>query len=74
MKVILTGSTGTIGAEVLSQCIDHPSITSIIVLSRRALPTTAPSSPKIKVIIHNDFLSYPTSLLPQLSGAEACIW
>ncbi|TVY51201.1 hypothetical protein LCER1_G006360 [Lachnellula cervina] len=74
MKILLAGSTGTIGGEVLAQCIEHPSITSIVVHSHRALPPTTPSSPKIKILIHNDFLAYPDSLLSLLSGAEACIW
>ncbi|KAK4693767.1 hypothetical protein P7C71_g3691, partial [Lecanoromycetidae sp. Uapishka_2] len=71
MKVILTGSSGFIGAEILSQCLSHPSITSIIALSRRELPI---SDPKLKTIILSDFTSYPASLLSQLGDAEACIY
>lgn len=76
MKVILTGPTGFIGAEVLSQCIENPAITSIVALSRRELPSSAvsKSSPKLKVIIHEDYTSYPDNVLRELAGAEACIW
>ncbi|KAF4615627.1 hypothetical protein G7Y89_g15280 [Cudoniella acicularis] len=74
MKIILTGSTGVIGTEVLAQCIAHPAITSIIVLIRRPLPDSVPSSPKLKVVIQKDFLSYPPSVLEEFVGAEACIW
>ncbi|KAH7386189.1 hypothetical protein BKA64DRAFT_680342 [Cadophora sp. MPI-SDFR-AT-0126] len=74
MKVILTGSTGMIGKEVLTQSINNASLAEIIVLSRRPLPPSYPTSPKIKTIIIEDFLSYPASVLQELSGAEACIW
>jgi NAD dependent epimerase/dehydratase family enzyme len=73
MKLILTGSTGMIGKEVFSQCIHNQAITSIIVLTRRSFPSDYPSSPKVKVVLH-DFTSYSPSLLEELSGAEACIW
>ncbi|KAL2065726.1 hypothetical protein VTL71DRAFT_3396 [Oculimacula yallundae] len=74
MKIILTGSTGMIGTEVLTQSINNSTLTEIIVLSRRPLPASHPTSPKIKTILIEDFLSYPSSVLDQLSGAEACIW
>ena len=74
MKVILTGSTGFIGREVLSQCLQNKSITSIIVLSRRDLPESMAANPKVKVTIVKDFLSYPESLKQDIKGAEACIW
>ena len=73
MKVILTGSTGFIGGGVLSQCLQHPAITSIIVLSRRALPDSV-LSPKVKVIIMDDFASYPDNVLKEIAGADACLW
>jgi len=71
MKVILTGSTGFIGAEVLRQCISNPSINQIIALSRHPLSA---SHPKLTQITHSDFTDYPPSLLAQLAGADACIW
>ncbi|KAL8711134.1 MAG: hypothetical protein Q9225_007171 [Loekoesia sp. 1 TL-2023] len=71
MKVILTGATGFIGGEVLRFALLHPSITSIVALSRRQLPT---KHPKLTVLIQNDFLNYFDSILESCSGAEACIW
>ncbi|PWY84378.1 NAD(P)-binding protein [Aspergillus eucalypticola CBS 122712] len=71
MKIILTGSTGFIGHEILTQCLRNPHITSIIALSRRPLPT---NNPKLTVRLVDDFLTYPESLLQELRGAEACIW
>jgi hypothetical protein len=73
MKVILAGSTGFIGREVLTQCLKTPSITSILALSRRELPGTI-SDPRLKVVILKDFASYPDSVLKELASADACIW
>ncbi|RAH54654.1 NAD(P)-binding protein [Aspergillus piperis CBS 112811] len=71
MKIILTGSTGFIGHEILTQCLRNPHITSVIALSRRPLPT---NNPKLTVRLVDDFLTYPESLLQELRGAAACIW
>ncbi|KAJ6118697.1 hypothetical protein N7471_013317 [Penicillium samsonianum] len=70
MKVILTGSTGFVGREVLSQCLAHPAITSIVALSRRELP----AHEKLKVAIIEDFMIYPDSIWDDIRDAEACIW
>ena len=71
MKVILTGSTGTVGSSVLHRCIEHPSITSIVALTRRKLEV---QSPKLHNIIKTDYLKYEKEELDQMRGAEACIW
>lgn len=71
MKVILSGPTGFIGREVLEQCLQNSSITSIVALSRRELPV---NSAKLIVIIVKDFLSYRDSVLQHTKAAEACIW
>ncbi|EAL85495.1 hypothetical protein KXW98_001509 [Aspergillus fumigatus] len=73
-KVIIAGVTGFVGQEVLSQCLAHPSITSIVALCRRELPTTHP-----KLHVHGtqegDFLSYSDpQLTASLRGAGSCIW
>ncbi|MCJ1399428.1 hypothetical protein MMC11_002630 [Xylographa trunciseda] len=74
MKVILTGSTGFIGTEVLHQCLNHPQISSIVALSRRALPQEVTSNPKLEVVILSDFTTYPDHVLQKVAGADACIW
>ncbi|KAL8944133.1 MAG: hypothetical protein Q9216_000638 [Gyalolechia sp. 2 TL-2023] len=71
MKIILTGATGFIGSEVVRFAILHPSITSVVVLSRRQFPI---KDPKLTVVIQNDFLNYSESILEACAGAEACIW
>ncbi|MCJ1258982.1 hypothetical protein MMC24_006816 [Lignoscripta atroalba] len=74
MKLILAGTTGFVGQEVLHQCLKNPSITSLVALSRRELPESVTSNSKLKVIILNDFTSYPDTVLQELAGAESCIW
>ncbi|KAL4997733.1 hypothetical protein BDV10DRAFT_83156 [Aspergillus recurvatus] len=74
MKIILVGTTGFVGTEVVHRALQNPSITSIVVLSRRQLPDSVTADTKVTVKIIEDFLSYPDSLLHDLAGAEACIW
>ena len=77
-KLIITGATGTAGAEAVRQALNHSSISQVTVLSRRPLPShivaNPESNPKLNVIIHKDFLSYPPTLLQQLSGHHAVLW
>ena len=74
MKLVLTGTTGFIGQEILAQALSNPSITSIIALSRKPLPAALASNPKLKTVIVEDFSTYTPSVLKELEGAEACIW
>lgn len=73
MKVILSGSTGYIGSEVLTQCLNHPSITTVILLTRRD-PGGLAENPKVKVIPVSDFTSYDESTLDEFETADAAIW
>jgi uncharacterized protein YbjT (DUF2867 family) len=73
MKVILFGSTGFIGKEVLNECLRNPAIISVIALSRRKIPGAGGNSKLTEVIIDN-FKLYPDSVLEQLKGSNACIW
>ncbi|KAL4868463.1 hypothetical protein BDV12DRAFT_185968 [Aspergillus spectabilis] len=74
MKIIVAGATGYIGQELLSQCLAHKSITSIIALSRRDLGITNPRL-RVHIMKDEDFLSYSDpALLEELKGASACLW
>ena len=73
MKVVLSGSTGFIGGEIFTQCLNHPSITSILILTRRD-PGDLASNPKAKVIIIQDFTSYDEATINELKSADAAIW
>jgi hypothetical protein len=74
MKFILTGTSGFIGGEILSQCLSLPSLTSLIILSRRPLPEIAARDPRISVTVLDNFLVYPEEVVKQLAGAKACLW
>ncbi|KAL3472274.1 hypothetical protein BJX99DRAFT_9084 [Aspergillus californicus] len=74
MKIILTGASGYIGQEIVSQCLAHPAITSIIALSRRDLGV---KNDKLRVHLmkDDDFLNYSDpALINELKGANACLW
>ncbi|KAL8841871.1 MAG: hypothetical protein Q9170_000744 [Blastenia crenularia] len=71
--LVLTGCTGTTGAAVLARCIGSPTIAKVSVLSRRPIKQ-AEGKEKVKVYIHEDFNSYPDSLLSSLKGAIGCVW
>ncbi|KAL8291632.1 hypothetical protein RQP46_001890 [Phenoliferia psychrophenolica] len=73
MHVILCGASGSVGSEILTQSLLHPSISKVTILVRKPL-SPIPSSAKLSTILHQDFLSYPPALLSQLSGADGCIW
>lgn len=74
MKIVVTGATGFVGSEVLSQLLKHPKVTSVVALSRRPLPESAQKSPKLQTIIHSDFSVWPPSTLAGLEDVDACIW
>lgn len=82
MKIIVTGVTGTAGSEALRQAILHPRIEKVTVLTRRPLPEyllaalPAPHpNPKLEVVIHKDYLNYPSDLLSgPLRDHEAVLW
>jgi nucleoside-diphosphate-sugar epimerase len=75
MKVLLTGSTGFIGGEVLRRTLAHPSVTEAVVLSRRKVTDPAViNDPKFKNLIHTDFEKYDDEAVKQIQGSEACIW
>ncbi|KAI2463031.1 hypothetical protein F4781DRAFT_151262 [Annulohypoxylon bovei var. microspora] len=74
MKIIITGATGYVGGEVIRQAIADERITHAFVLTRKPLPDDLAKNPKITVIEHKDFSTYPPELLAQLAGAEGCVW
>ncbi|KAI1417905.1 hypothetical protein F5Y13DRAFT_150023 [Hypoxylon sp. FL1857] len=74
MKIIITGATGFVGGEVVRQAIADEKISHAFVLTRKPLPEELPKNPKLTVIEHKDFSTYPPELLAQLTGAEGCVW
>jgi NAD dependent epimerase/dehydratase family enzyme len=74
MKVILTGPTGFIGSEVLTQCRNDKRITEIIALTRRPLDEEVEQDTKMEVVEMKDFSVYSEETLKKMEGADACIW
>jgi nucleoside-diphosphate-sugar epimerase len=68
LKVIITGATGMIGEGVLYECLHHPEVEKILVISRNPVGYT---HPKLKVIIHSDF-SDISSIAESLQDYNAC--
>jgi nucleoside-diphosphate-sugar epimerase len=71
MKLIIFGSTGFIGKEILLQCLQNPKISSVVSISR--------SDPeiqheKLEVILHSDYTSFPLSLRSKLEHADGCLY
>jgi uncharacterized protein YbjT (DUF2867 family) len=68
LKVIITGATGMIGEGVLYECLYHPEIEKVLVISRNPCGYT---HPKLSEIIHSDF-SDISSLSESIKGYNAC--
>jgi uncharacterized protein YbjT (DUF2867 family) len=70
LNVIITGATGMVGEGVLYECLRHPDVENVLVISRRA---SGYSHPKLKEILHVNFFDI-TSLGTQLRGYNACMF
>lgn len=68
LRVIITGATGMIGEGVLHECLQHPDIEKVMVITRNP---TGYSHPKLTEIIHSN-LSDISSLGDALKGYNAC--
>jgi uncharacterized protein YbjT (DUF2867 family) len=70
MTVLLFGPTGAAGGSVLKACLVATAVTEVRAVSRRALPA---SDPKLRVIIHGDFLDY-AAIAEAFAGVDACLF
>lgn len=70
IKAILTGATGMVGEGVLHECLQHPDVEEVLVLTRKP---SGYSHPKLKELIHADFYNI-TSIQEQLKGYNACLF
>lgn len=71
MKVILFGATGMVGQGVLRECLLDPGIEAVLAVGRS--PLRAQQQPKLREIMHKDFMDY-SAIEPQLSGYDACFF
>ncbi|REK77164.1 NAD-dependent epimerase/dehydratase family protein [Paenibacillus paeoniae] len=70
MKVIITGATGMVGEGVMHECLLHPDVKEILLLSRRPSGVV---HDKIKEVIHDDLLHLET-FAGELAGYDACFF
>lgn len=68
LKVIITGATGMVGEGVLYECLYHPEVEKVLVITRKS---SGYSHPKLTEIVHEDFMDI-SSLSDRLSGYNAC--
>ena len=73
MKLIIFGATGFVGTELLRQSLLRKDITSVVAVSRRALPASS-SSPKLTSVIVKDYDEYSPEDKRAFEGANGCIW
>ena len=70
IKAIITGVTGMVGEGVLHECLQDPSVSSVLVINRKPCSVV---HPKLKEIIHADFYNL-SAIESQLSGYNACFF
>lgn len=70
LNVIITGVTGMVGEGVLHECLHHPDVESILIVTRRPCGI---SDPRLSEIIHKDFFDL-SSIENRLKGYNACFF
>jgi hypothetical protein len=68
INAIIMGSTGMVGKGVLLECLESPSVQTILVINRHSVGI---KHPKLKEILHKD-LSNIDPLINELAGYNAC--
>lgn len=71
MNVILTGATGMVGEGVLLECLDNPSVTKVLSVSRRP---SGRAHPKLRELIVKDFRQLDGAARAELTGYDACLY
>ena len=79
MKLIVTGASGFVAQEIIRQSLSIPQITSVIALARRPIAPppklgTEADASKLKVVVIEDYGTYPDDVKTQLAYSDACIW
>lgn len=72
VRAIVTGVTGMVGEGVLHECLMHPDVEAVLVITRRP---SGINHPKLKEIIHNNFfdLSPIEGLLNDYNACFFCL-
>lgn len=76
MKLIVTGSTGLVGAEIIRQALEMKEITQIIAVARKPVQVAEGSDPtsKVKSVVIRDYGEYTEEVKAEFAGADVCIW
>lgn len=74
MKILITGASGFIGGEALTQCLNHPKVSNVVAFVRRDLPAELQDNPKLECVVIKDFAEWPIDVLEQHADAEGMIW
>jgi uncharacterized protein YbjT (DUF2867 family) len=70
LKVIITGATGMVGEGVMMECLEHPAVDGVLLVSRRPYGV---SLPRMKECIVADFMQLD-GVVDQLRGYDACFF
>ena len=70
IRAVLTGATGMVGEGVLHECLNHPYVEQVLVLTRRPCGVT---HPKLTEIVLSDLFDL-SAIESQLSGYNACFF
>jgi uncharacterized protein YbjT (DUF2867 family) len=69
-RLVIVGATGMVGGYALRYALDHTSVGVVTVIGRRKLGI---SHPKLKEVVHRDFLDC-SALAQPLSGQDAAVF
>lgn len=74
MKIVIGGPSGSVGSQILRQCLTNPTFTSVVALVRR--PLDGVEHPKLNQVLmkDEDYITYPESVKNEVKGAKAAIW
>jgi hypothetical protein len=70
IKAIITGTTGMVGEGVLHECLQHPLVESVLVITRKPCGV---DHPKLRELIHANFYDL-SAIENQLGGYNACFF
>jgi uncharacterized protein YbjT (DUF2867 family) len=70
VKVVLFGATGMVGGGVLIECLEDPSVSTVLSVGRRP---TGRSHPKLRELLLDD-LFHLADLRSNLDGCDACFY
>ncbi|CAK5273546.1 unnamed protein product [Mycena citricolor] len=75
MKLIITGATGYVGKETVSQACKHSGISTVVAVTRKpiAAPEGTPAG-KFKNVVVSDYDQYTDEAKKEFAGANGCIW